>query len=94
VTTHNLGTVTVTFASGWVTPGQNAVNAVTYPTVDLPEDIQQACIEVATAMYRRQGRDADISSTNLGVGAFSYDDKHSIPTTARQLLMHYRKVWG
>jgi len=92
---YNNGRIVVVAVCGYVTPGQNAVNAGTYPTVTLPEDIQQAAIEVGVGMYRRMGRDADIDSTSLGAGSLSYrDDKHAIPVTARQLLAPYRKRWS
>jgi hypothetical protein len=92
---YNNGRVVVVAVCGYVTPGQNAVSAGTYPTVNLPEDIQQAAIEVGVGMYRRMGRDADIDSTSLGAGSLSYrDDKHAIPVTARQLLAPYRKRWS
>ena len=86
--------VVVTFSSGYVTPGQNAVNSGTYPTVTLPEDIQWACLEVAVAAYRRLGRDGDVASLGVGSGSISYESKNAIPATARQLLARYRKSWG
>jgi hypothetical protein len=61
--------------------------------VNLPEDIEQAAVETAVAMYRRLGRDGDIASTSLGVGSFTYTDKRAIPVSARDLLTRYRKAW-
>jgi hypothetical protein len=90
----NDGRISVVAVCGYSTPGQNALTPITYPSVTLPEDIQQACIETAVAMYRRLGRDGDISSTTLGAGSLSYREKHAIPVTARQLLAPYRNRGG
>jgi hypothetical protein len=90
---YNTGSIVVTFSAGYITPGQNAVSPGTYPTVNLPEDIEQAAVETAVAMYRRLGRDGDIASTSLGVGSFTYTDKRAIPVSARDLLTRYRKAW-
>ena len=47
--------------------------------VDLPADIEQAALEIVTAMRRRKGRDGDLASVNLGAGSISYGEKHAIP---------------
>jgi hypothetical protein len=92
--TYDTGEVTVSYTSGWVTPGQAADDPGTYPTVDLPGDIEQACLELVVAWYRRRGRDGDVASVSLGGGSFSYANKQAVPVTARTLLAPYRKRLG
>ncbi|HYI01558.1 hypothetical protein, partial [Hyalangium sp.] len=49
---HDTGEILVTFTSGWVTPGQVALT--TYPTSDMPPELEQAVLEVVTAWYQRK----------------------------------------
>lgn len=94
VLSYRTGELTAVLSCGWVTPGQNALDAETYPAVDLPASIEQAAIEVVTAWYARKGRDQDIASLSVGSGSVSYADKQAIPATARLLLSSYRKRVG
>lgn len=90
------GKIKVTFTAGWVTPGQVALLPGTYPTADLPEDIQQAAIEVFTALWRRRGQDQGVASRSLGGGSISYraDSASAITPSTRALLAPYRRIPG
>lgn len=83
------GELRVTFNAGWVTPGQNALDATKVRA--LPEDIEQGCLEILTALYRRKGQDADITSRSLGDGSISWGAKRALPETAAAWLAPYRK---
>lgn len=90
------GKVKVSFTAGWVTPGQNALLPVTYPNVDLPEDIQQAAIETFTALWRRRGQDQGIASRALGGGSIAYRSDAAGPMApgTKALLAPYRRIPG
>lgn len=90
------GEIKVTLTAGWVTPGQNALLPATYPAVDLPEDIQQAAIEIFTALWRRRGQDQGVASRSLGGGSISYrsDSTGPLAPSARALLAPYRRIPG
>lgn len=85
--------VKVTYDAGWVTPGQNSLDAVTYPTVTLPEDLQEAAVLAATAFYRRLGRDPNIASESIGDYSVSFRDSASrLPADVIALLGAYAHV--
>lgn len=90
------GKIKVTCTAGWVTPGQNATAPGTYPTVDLPEDIQQAAIEVFVALWRRRGQDQGVASRALGGGSISYraDSAGPLAPASKALLAPYRRIPG
>lgn len=74
--THHLPdpeTLTVVYVAGYVTPGQKALGEVL--PVDLPEDVQEATILEACALYRGRGRDADVASEALGDWSASYRER-------------------
>lgn len=83
------GELQVTFNAGWVTPGQKALDATKVRT--LPEDLEQGVLEIVTALYRRRGQDADVTSRSLGDGSITFGAKSAIPATATAWLAPYRK---
>lgn len=88
--------VEVTYAGGYVTPGQNSLDGATYPTVTLPEDIQEAARIVAASLYRNRGADAMIQSESIGSYSVSYFAEKAnaatvIPPTAQALLAPYKR---
>ncbi|MFP2897565.1 hypothetical protein [Corallococcus sp. 4LFB] len=90
------GEVLVTFTSGWVTPGQAALDPAL--TVDLPTVIQLAARIVVTAYSHRDGMDWDVTSesiggTSIGYGADSMrGGRPAIPLAALALVDRYRKL--
>jgi hypothetical protein len=89
------GSIIVTFDSGWVTPGQNALDAATYPTVDLPADLELAALQTATALHARRGKDLDVQSYSLGDASVTYRGAPQglVPTQAAAILAPYTKPW-
>jgi hypothetical protein len=83
--------ITVVYDGGFVTPGQNALNAGTYPTVTLPEDLQEAAIIVACALYKRRGLDQNLASESLGDWSVSYRGQlpSFIPPEVESLIAPY-----
>lgn len=91
------GEVTVTFSSGWKTPGQVALG--TYPSSDLPEELEQACLEVVSAWWARRGQDAAITSLATGDASVSWGGSPEggrvpLPLSARALAAPYRRLKG
>lgn len=89
--------VKVTYTAGYVTPGQNAVDAVTYTSVTLPEDVQEAAVMTSVGLYRSRGVDQMISSESIGDWSVSYFAQKAnasslIPGVAQALLAPYRFV--
>lgn len=80
--------VKVTYDGGWVTPGQGG-------TVTLPEDIQEAAIQTAVALYRARGVDAAVQSESIGDWSVTYFDRarEVIPPAAQALLAPYVMRW-
>lgn len=86
--------VVVTFAGGYVTPYQASSLALTRT---LPYDVEQACLETVTALYRRRGMDPTIASESMGDASVSYFGTNTaigrrggvIPDTALALLAPY-----
>jgi hypothetical protein len=92
---HDTGTVLVTFTSGWKTPGQVALT--TYVSSDMPEELEQACLEVVTAWWARNGQDAGITSISTGDASVGWGGdslqggRMPLPLSARLLAAPYRK---
>lgn len=88
---------TVTYDGGYVTPEQ----ATEELPRTLPEDIEEACIQTVTAMYRKRGQDRDIQSESLGDYSVTYAGANTaigrgtggiIPDAAVTLLRKYRRM--
>lgn len=85
--------LTVTYTAGYVTPGQNAVDPQTYPTVTLPPDIIEAAIALSCGLYRSRGLDPNVSGEHLGQWSVSYRDRSGvIPPEVRAMLAPYRRI--
>jgi hypothetical protein len=84
--------IVATYDAGYVTPGQNAIDSVTYPTISLPEDVQEAAIMTASTLFRRRGIDPDIAGEGIGDWNIQYFATKAtaavaIPMLAQALLM-------
>jgi hypothetical protein len=91
--------IVATYVGGYVTPGQNTLDAVTYPTVTLPIPVQEAAISTACAFLRMKGIDANVKSEAIGDWSISYfdnriNDVNAIPPFARALLAPYKMGWS
>ncbi|MFY0577977.1 hypothetical protein ACN28S_29945 [Cystobacter fuscus] len=85
------GSIVVTFDAGYITPGQKTLDSSL--TVDLEPDIEQACIELVTSMWRKKGKDGDVASYSLGDGSVSYtSEKSNIPASVKAALKPYAKL--
>jgi len=90
--------IVATYAGGYVTPGQNALDAITYPTVTLPPPVQEAAISTACAFLRMKGIDPNVKSEAIGDWSVSYFDNrvtdlNAIPPFARAMLAPYKLGW-
>jgi hypothetical protein len=91
---EDTGDIVVSYAAGWVTPGQVANQEA--DTVQLPADIEQAALEVITAMWRRRGLDQGVAARSLGDGSVTYRDADVGPLSrsTKALLAPYRRIPG
>lgn len=82
------------YVGGFVTPGQNYLDSVTYPTVTLPEVVREAAIQTAGNLLKLRGTDPNIKSESIGDWSVSFFDAKTseqlIPAYARALLAPYR----
>jgi hypothetical protein len=88
--------IVVTYDAGYVTPGQNTIDSVTYPAVTLPEDIQEAAIMTASTLFRRRGVDPDIAGEGIGDWNIQYfatkaSAAIAIPMLAQALLLPHAR---
>lgn len=88
--------ITVTYTGGWVTPAQadsQGWSALLPRT--LPEDLEQACIELAVALYRRGPNDPAVQSESLGSYSVTYRAQGPtdfLPPTVKGLLGSYKRA--
>jgi hypothetical protein len=89
--------IVATYDGGYVTPGQNALDAVSFPTVTLPAVVREAAIQTACALLRLKGADPNVKSEAIGDWSVSYFDAKTtesvIPPYAKALLAPYRLAW-
>lgn len=82
----------VTYEAGWVTPGQ-AVTGWSGPPRSLPEDIEEATIQIVSNLYRARGADANIIAESLGDASITYHQvRKALPDSALSLLAPYVQV--
>lgn len=87
---------TVVYAGGYVTPGQNALDAVTYPTVTLPEDLQHAARVWSASFKGLLGVDLRVASETLGnwsvvyAGVNDLIGRSSMPSEVKEIVDAYR----
>lgn len=62
----------VTYAGGFICPGQATAGPPALVR-DLPEDLEQACIDLVTSLYRRRGRDQGITAESILGESVAYD---------------------
>lgn len=87
----------VTYTGGWVTPAQADTAGWGGPARSLPEELEQACIDTVTALYRSGGNDPSVSSESMGDYSVTYRDSHQagvIPARAMPMLDMWRRVSG
>lgn len=95
---HDTGELVVTFTSGWKTPGQVALG--TYPSSDMPAELEQAVLEVVTAWYLRKGQDTGLTSMSTGDASVGWGGdslqggRAPLPLPARALASPYRRPPG
>lgn len=88
----------VTYNGGYITP-QQVIDDGTL-TRSLPYDLEDACIQLVTMRYRRQGRDPTIGSEKLLSWNVSYMNenelinKDGIPAHVAGILDKYRRLVG
>lgn len=77
----------VTYDAGYVLPKDGAGR-------DLPYDLEQACIELVTSLYRGRGRDKNIASESVGGASRSYVavDGFALPPLVVTLLAAHRRA--
>lgn len=89
--------IVATYTGGYVTSGQNALDAITYPTVTLPESVREAAIQTACTLLRLRGVDPNVQSEAIGDWSISFFDSKTaeqiIPAYARALLAPYKLGW-
>jgi len=89
--------IVATYTGGFVTPGQNALDSVTYPSVTLPYVVQEAAIQTACGLLRLRGVDPNVKSEAIGDWSISFFDSKTaeqvIPAYARALLAPYKMSW-
>lgn len=88
--------IVATYTGGWVTPGQNVIDSVTYPVVTLPAAVQEAAINVASTFLRWKGVDPNVSLEAIGDWQIRYYERKedAIPPFARSLLAPYKLGWA
>lgn len=93
---HDTGEIIVTFTSGWKTPGQVALG--TYPSSDMPEELEQAVLETVTAWWGGKGRDGRVTSMSTGDASVSWASGDGgtppLPLAAQALAAPYRRPRG
>lgn len=83
----------VTYTGGWITPGQAATGGWSGPARSLPEDIEEATIQIVSNLYRARGADANVLAESLGDASYTYAaERKAIPESALALLEPYRQV--
>lgn len=88
----NPDVLSISYVGGFITPGQNALDAATYPAVTLPEDIQEAAIHTAAQMYLAGGMNPQVAAESIGDWSATYragSEAPLIPTAAMALLEPY-----
>lgn len=89
-------TIVATYAGGWVTPAQATSGGWAGPARSLPFDLEEACLQVVSALYRRQGSDPTVASESLGDYSVSYRAPTGIagllPDTVLAQLERYRRL--
>lgn len=84
-------TIVATYTGGWVTPAQAG-------TRTLPFDLEEACLQAVSSMYRRQGIDQLIVSESLGDYSVSFREVPALegllPSGVLAQLASYRRLLG
>lgn len=90
-------TITVTYAGGWVTPAQAMKNGWAGPARSLPYDLEEACVQLCTNLYRSGGQAQNVASESLGDYSVSYADRArvgALTQSIQDLLTRYVRPLG
>lgn len=82
------GSVTATYAGGWVTPTQAATLGLPQT---LPLDVEDAVIQLVTSRYRRRGKDAGIVGESFTGSTFTYDGQ-AVPASIMGILAAHQHI--
>lgn len=84
----------VTFAGGYVTRNQVAIDD-DLDTMTLPEDLEDACIMLASMRYRWAPRSAGVKSEKMLSWSATYRDDGGMPPEVAAMIDPWRKaVWA
>lgn len=86
-------TIKVTYTGGWVTPQQAADDATL--TRDLPYDIEDAALALATLRYRMRGRDTGIQSRKNLSASVSFETgalAGTYPDAVQRVIASYGRI--
>lgn len=83
---------TITYEGGYVTPQQKLDTPTLTRT--LPDDLEDACVQLVAYRYRAKGRDPTIKSEKLLSASVSYHDnsKTSMPDSVQDILEPYSEA--
>lgn len=82
--------VAVAYTAGWVTPGQ-APTTSPPGTVTLPQDMQQAVVEMVALKYKSQRNNIGIAARQIAGETISYSQV-DVPRSAQPVLDFYTRV--
>mgnify|MGYP000566108231 CR=1 FL=1 len=94
---HEAKLIRLTYDAGWITPHQATAAGGSLGARDLPEDIEQACLDGAALLYHQDGRDRSITSERLGNASVTYAASSLtqggswLPMSAQAVALAY---WG
>lgn len=89
--------IAVTFAGGWVTPAQATKSGWAGPARSLPYDLEEACVQLCTNLYRAGGQAQNIASESLGDYSVAYADRARVgvmTASIQELISRYVRLLG
>tara|TARA_Y100001973_G_scaffold99469_1_gene158735 strand:- start:112 stop:978 length:867 start_codon:yes stop_codon:yes gene_type:complete len=102
---HDSGSVYLRSSPHWYQTNTDVLEAQRFPGTKrsilveykagyetLPDDVEQACIEVAAALYSRKDVDDNLASESLGDYSYSIRPPADVMESAMRMLAPYRKI--
>jgi hypothetical protein len=89
--------ITVVYTAGYVTPAQFTSPGWAGPARSLPYDLEEACVQLATSLYRNGGQAQNVLSESLGDYSVTYADRNAVgwlTAPVRELLIGYLRPEG
>jgi hypothetical protein len=80
--------IVVTYAGGYVTPGQ----ATAQLPRTLPFDLEQHCVDTVVYLYRTRGQDLSVVGERLLSAAYQYERGHGLPASVAKGLASYIRI--